>query len=149
MVGARSKRHAGRILAALLASGLLAACAPAPPVPPPSATDVAPSAAIDPAVDRLFARSCHPCHSDARRDPWIAKIAPSSWSLQGARATLDFSQWGRYDAEQRASETVMIADAVARGSMPPADYTFFNHGARLTEEDRRAVAAWAAATPAH
>jgi hypothetical protein len=27
--------------------------------------------------------------------------------------------------------------------MPPADYTFFNHGARLDQRDREAVATWA------
>jgi cytochrome c len=130
--------------------GVLAACATPPPPARPAAADAVPSAALDPAIEPLFARACYPCHSDVRRDPWFAKIAPSSWSLEGARTTLDFSQWSRYDAETRASTAVMIADSVTRGHMPPADYTFFNHGARLDEHDRQAIAAWAStAAPGH
>jgi cytochrome c len=130
--------------------GALAGCGtPAPPAKP-AAADVVPVATLDAAIEPVFARACYPCHSEARRDPWFAKLAPSSWSLDGARATLDFSRWGRYDAETRATATSMIADSVARGHMPPADYTFFNHGARLAARDKEAIAAWAAsAAPAH
>jgi hypothetical protein len=101
---------------------------------------------LDPTVAPVLARSCNPCHSADRRDPWFAKLAPSSWSTTGARETLDFSLWSTYDAERRATEAAMIADAVRRGTMPPADYTFFNHAARLDADEQRLVDTWAAAS---
>jgi heme-binding protein len=142
-VGGRAFRALVAAVVVAATGGLLAACATAPPAKP-AAVDGAPTVALDPIIEPVMARACYPCHSDVRRDPWYAKIAPSSWSLDGARRVLDFSQWDRYDAEHRTTAAAMIADAVARGSMPPADYTFFNHGARLEERDRQAVATWAA-----
>jgi hypothetical protein len=137
------------VAAVVIAAGaLVTACAATPARPGAAAADGIPRAAIAPEVEPVLVRACYPCHSDARRDPWFAKIAPSSWSLQGAREVLDFSQWDRYDGERRATAMEMIADAVHRGSMPPADYTFFNHDARLDDQDRHAVEAWVAA-PAH
>ena len=135
-----------KIAAGLLSVGLLAACAASPPIPPPAAT-AAPataSAGLDPKVAPLMVSACYPCHSDQRRDPWFAKIAPSSWWTKGARKTLNFSAWSHYDVATRAVEIQMIADSVRKGTMPPADYTFFNHGARLNDEQRRVVLAWAA-----
>jgi len=143
-----------RIGAGLLGLGLLAACATSPPIPPPAATTATAraGASLDPTIEPLMTSACYPCHSDQRRDPWFAKIAPSSWSTKGARETLNFSAWSHYDEQTRATEIQMIADAVQKKTMPPADYTFFNHGARLNEEQRQVVVEWAAratAAPAH
>ncbi len=142
------KRQSTRAYAAAGAAALAllaAACAPAPPPASPASGSAAEVASDAATMDALFVRSCHPCHSAERHDPWYAKIAPSSWSTTGARSVLDFSAWPTYDAERRASEVAMIADAVQRGTMPPADYTFFNHAARLDPADRGAVERWAAA----
>ena len=142
--GARGKRRTGRWMAGGgLAMALFAACAPSPAPAPPAGASAAPAPPSAAAMDALFVRSCYPCHSAERRDPWYAKIAPSSWSTSGARSVLDFSTWSTYDAERRAGAVVMIADAVQRGTMPPADYTFFNHAARLDAGDRNAVERWA------
>ena len=139
---------AAMALAALLA--LVTACGTPAPALKPAVEGAVPRTALDPTIEPMFVRACYPCHSEARHDPWFAKIAPSSWSLDGARATLNFSDWARYDVDTRASATLMIADSVARGHMPPADYTFFNHQARLDAHDREVIAAWAAAAaPAH
>jgi len=132
------------VVGLLLSAAWLMGCTASPRVPPPTAASAAPGVGVDPTIEPLLARACYPCHSDDRRDPWFAKIAPSSWTTKGARETLNFSAWSRYDAEQRATQVQMIADAVHKGTMPPADYTFFNHGARLNKEQRGAVAAWAA-----
>jgi cytochrome c len=140
------RRARGIGLAMGLTTMMLTACAPAPAPRPPSAGSTSASAvSIDATMEPLLVRSCYPCHSAERRDPWYAKIAPSSWSTTGARGVLDFSAWPTYDAAHRASAVEMIADAVERGTMPPADYTFFNHQARLDPGDRSAVEAWAAA----
>lgn len=129
-------------VAAVLAAG---ACTPPPPPTPRSAT--APAAAVDPAVEGVLERSCYPCHSAERRDPWYGKLAPSSWSIAGGRAALDFSTWPTLDAPSRALAITLVAESVHRGSMPPVDYAFLNHAARLDAADRNAIAAWAAAQP--
>jgi hypothetical protein len=134
------------LLAGLCSVALVAACAAAAPIVAPSAGSVpAPGRAeLDPTIDALMVRACHPCHSDQRRDPWYAKLGPSSWSTSGARRTLNFSRWSEYDAQTREVAIQMIGDAVEKKTMPPVDYTFFNHGARLSEEQQRAIVEWAA-----
>lgn len=133
---------AAMVVAAVLAAG---ACTPPPPPTPRSAA--APVAAVDPAVEAVLERSCYPCHSAERHDPWYGKLAPSSWSIAGGRAALDFSTWPTLDAPSRKLAIDMVAESVHRGSMPPVDYAFLNHAARLDGADRSAIAAWAEAAP--
>lgn len=105
-----------------------------------------------PAVETALVEACYACHSEHRRDPWYAKLAPSSWP-SSARRVLDFSAWPAYAPEQRTAELAMIATAVRSGSMPPADYTFFNRAAKLGDAQKQAIIDWASrpqtATPAH
>ena len=103
------------------------------------------AAALDGEARGLLDRACFPCHSDDRRDPWYAKLAPSSWSTTGARRALNFSEWPRYDDERRARAVGAVATVVDAGTMPPADYTFFNHGAKLTTDEKQLLVRWAAA----
>ncbi len=98
---------------------------------------------IDPEVQPLLARACFPCHSDERADPWYAKLAPSSWSTRGARDVLNFSAWASYDDARRGRAAGAIAALTAAGTMPPADYTFFNHQARLSDDEKRTIVRWA------
>ncbi len=139
---------------------LLAACAATAPMVPPDAAsapvrtragvDPKIDSKIDPTIDALMVSACYPCHSDQRNDPWYAKLGPSSWSTTGARQVLNFSRWAEYDSETRGVEIQMIADAVQKQTMPPVDYTFFNHGARLSAEQQRVIVEWAAhAAAAH
>lgn len=138
------------VVAGLCGLVLLAACAAAVPPAPPSASTAPAGAALDPKIDALMVSACYPCHSDERNDPWYAKLGPSSWSTTGARHVLNFSQWSRYDPQTRAVAIQMIGDAVQKKSMPPVDYTFFNHGARLSDQQQRVIVEWAAqAAAAH
>jgi hypothetical protein len=141
-----------KVLAGLCGLVLLTACAvAAPPAPPSAATGPAPAnAALEPEIAAWMVTACYPCHSDQRNDPWYAKLGPSSWSTAGARQVLNFSRWSHYDPETRAVAIQMIGDAVQKRTMPPVDYTFFNHGARLSAEQQHAIVAWAAqAAAAH
>ncbi|HEY2387029.1 MAG TPA: heme-binding domain-containing protein [Candidatus Binatia bacterium] len=102
--------------------------------------------ALAPDVHPLLVRACYPCHSDERADPWYAKLAPSSWSTRGARDVLNLSLWTTYDDERRARAAGAIAAVAQAATMPPADYTFFNHAARLSDGDRETLLRWASAT---
>lgn len=125
---------------------LLAACATAPPAAiGPAARGREPvSEADDAHVHGLLVTSCAPCHSAVRSDPWFAKLAPSSWSTRGARAAFDLSDWDAADAVRRATLARAVATVVEAGTMPPADYTFFNRAARVADAQKQTVVAWAA-----
>ncbi len=139
----RRPRLASSVAVCVVGLAATVACAPTPPRPDAASRPVI--VAVDPAVETVLARSCYPCHSAERRDPWFAKLAPSSWGIMGGRKAFDLSDWPRWDEARRRVAVDLIADTVHRGTMPPVDYAFLNSTARLDAADRSALEAWAAA----
>ena len=99
-----------------------------------------------PSARAVFERSCYDCHSHATRWPWYAWVAPVSWlvahDVSDAREHLNFSTWGRYDAEERAENLEEIAEVLEEGEMPPWFYLPLHPDARLSDADLAAVRAW-------
>lgn len=129
----RDGRRALIVLSSMLVVGACSDVRNPPPVDPARAGR---------AADQLLVASCYPCHSTAASRPLLGRLAPSSWP-GSARRVLDFSEWGRYDEQRRASALRAIAAAVAGGRMPPSDYTFFDHAAALTADERARLLGWA------
>lgn len=111
-----------------------------------------PAVTSDPAVARILVASCYHCHSSEGANQWYAKLQPSRWFGDPALAELNFSDWGTYDAQRRRDAIRQVAAAVDSGAMPPASYLMFHSQARLSQEQKAAIARWAAAegaAPAH
>jgi heme-binding protein len=87
----------------------------------------------------LAVRACFDCHSNETRWPWYSKVAPVSWLVQydvdKGRRELNFSEWQRSYAE--AGEA---AETIQEGEMPPAYYTVLHPEARLSPEEKQALA---------
>ncbi len=149
-------RHGGRgaalalrgipcLLAAVIALGCSAA----------GAGSLSPSASAavvsDARVGAALVTSCYECHSDLHVAPWHAKLAPSYWFAGSAREVLNFSNWDKYDAQQRSTKLTAIAKTVSAGDMPPWDYKVMHPSVGLSVENKAAIAQWAsqAAMPAH
>jgi hypothetical protein len=87
-----------------------------------------------PRTRELAKRACFDCHSNETRWPWYANVAPFSWIVQqdveGARDTLNFSEWTRpYDQGQESGPSVI------RGDMPPYKYKSAHPEANLTHDE--------------
>ena len=92
-----------------------------------------------PATRALAVRACFDCHSNETQWPWYSRIAPVSWLVQRdvdvGRRELNFSEWGRpYEEAGESAKTVLD------GEMPPAIYVLQHPSARLTAEEKRALA---------
>ena len=87
----------------------------------------------------LAENACYDCHSNLTKRWWATEIAPASWLAQadvdGGRAALNFSEW---DKPQPAVDEV--TESVS-GSMPPLQYKLFHGNARLSDSERRQLAA--------
>lgn len=100
----------------------------------------------DTAATRALAkRACFDCHSNETRWPWYASVAPMSWLLQAhvdeGRRVLDFSEWTRgYEEAGESGETVRT------GEMPPRSYVLLHPEAKLSDAERRQLAAGLDAT---
>jgi Haem-binding domain len=97
----------------------------------------------DPQVNAILEGSCFECHSTGGSAPWYAVVSPTYLAAGSARGALNFSDWQTYDAQRRAAALMKIEQSVSTGSMPPGDYTAFDHSARLSEEQKQVLLKWA------
>jgi mono/diheme cytochrome c family protein len=100
----------------------------------------------------LAERACFDCHSNETVWPWYASVAPISWLVQRdvveGREHLNFSDWNQSHDEHghEGHEPEEMGETVLEGEMPPAQYLLNHPEARLTDEERAALAAGLAAT---
>ena len=101
-----------------------------------------------PATRALARQACFDCHSNETEWPAYSRIAPVSWLIQrdvsAGRAALNFSEWQR--PQEEAGEA---AEEVLEKEMPPALYQLMHAHARLSDDDRAALARGLATTIGH
>ena len=119
--------------------------------PEATAFSSAKAVSTDPQVSAILESSCYECHSTAGSAPWYASVSPTYLAANSARGMLNFSDWQTYNAQKRSAALKSIEHSVSAGSMPPGDYTLFDHSARLTDDEKQALLKWAlqSAVPAH
>jgi hypothetical protein len=92
----------------------------------------------DARTQALATRSCFDCHSNQTHWAWYTYIAPVSWFVQRdvyrARKKLNFSEWDRSQEIEKAPEKVR------EGEMPLLQYLLAHPEARLSPEEREALA---------
>lgn len=141
----QKRRIAGIVVAAVIAVLCLAQLVPYGPERgvPPSSDEPAWDA---PRTRELAVRACFDCHSAETRWPWYAHVAPVSWLVRyhvdEGREHLDFSRW----TDAPGKEPWESGETIREGVMPPGYYLFLHPDARLTDEDRAALAAGLDAT---
>lgn len=92
-----------------------------------------------PSTRALAARACFDCHSNETRWPWYSHVAPVSWLVQRdvdvGRREVNFSEWDRsYEEAGESAKTIL------EGEMPPATFLLLHPSARLSAEEKRALA---------
>lgn len=101
-------------------------------------------------VKALLQETCYDCHSSNTNYPWYNNIAPVSYWLadhiKDGKKHLNFSDWENYSAKKAAHKLEEVAEMVTDGSMPLNEYTWTHETAKLSEEQRKAIAAWAELT---
>jgi hypothetical protein len=104
-------------------------------------------AEVPPDVDQIFSRACQDCHSNKTEWPWYAHIPPMSMliaeDVRRGRDFLNLSEWASYSKGRKLGYLVAMSSAAVEGVMPPRRYTIIHGDARLSEDDRRKIGAWA------
>jgi hypothetical protein len=110
---------------------------------PPIETEIP----VDPEIRQILRRSCYDCHSNQTRWPWYARVAPASWlvarDVKHARKHMNFSTWNAYEAKERAHKFEEIEEEIHEGAMPLWYYLPLHPEARLSDEDKESLRAWA------
>ena len=101
-------------------------------------------------VQALLKNSCYDCHSNNTRYPWYAEVQPVGWLLdnhiQGGKRKLNFSEFTSYRVRRQDHELEEIGDMVSEGLMPLPSYLILHRDAKLSEEQKEKLIAWADAT---
>jgi hypothetical protein len=96
----------------------------------------------------LAKRACFDCHSNETQWPWYSHLAPVSWLVQNhvdeARSEVNFSDW-RGDAKH-GEKPGELQEMIEEGEMPMAGYVAIHGHAKLSEEEKKQLAAGLVAT---
>ena len=141
-------RWLGILLIAAAAAIQLVRPARTNPATDPARTLAANVAMPDDAAS-VLARACRDCHSNDTRWPWYSHVAPVSWfvidHVNHGRRHFNYSDWTRYDADERERLLKNVCSLARKGEMPLASYRWMHYDARLSDEDVRALCEWAEA----
>lgn len=98
-------------------------------------------------VRTLLHRACYNCHSNETQWPWYSRVAPVSWFVVGhvneGRGDLNFTEWPVLDIEEQNEAYGDIRRQIEKHKMPLRSYTWMHPEARLTDEERATIIAWA------
>ncbi|MFQ5676636.1 MAG: heme-binding domain-containing protein [bacterium] len=102
---------------------------------------------VDEEVMQILRRSCYDCHSNETVWPWYSYIAPISWlvadDVHEAREHLNFSEWDKYDLQQRQHKLEELVEEVDAGEMPLKKYVFMHPGTEVSDDEVNVLKSWA------
>lgn len=100
-----------------------------------------------PEVAALLKRACYDCHSNETVWPWYTNVAPVSWftahHVHEGRGELNFSEWAGYADKRKRHKLEEIEEQVRTGEMPIDNYVWMHPEAKLTDEEKKVIEAWA------
>jgi len=95
----------------------------------------------------MLKNACYDCHSNESKYPWYAYVSPVSYlinrDIREGREHLNFSDWENLEKRTKLKILGEISEVVLDGEMPMKIYPPLHPEARLTDEDRQAMADWA------
>jgi len=98
-------------------------------------------------VKAVLKRACWDCHSNETVYPWYSRVAPVSWLVHrdvvDGRRHVNFSEWSAVPADRRAKKQKRCWKEVSEGKMPPWFYLPMHSEAKLTDDDKQKLEAWA------
>lgn len=129
-------------LVAAVAALALAQAVPVERTNPPVTAEVP----APPAVLAALKKSCWDCHSNETVWGWHTRIAPISWlaahDVNEGREHLNFSRWDAMDAKRLEKLARKLPEEVEEGEMPTTLYVLAHPGAKPSDAERAAMAAW-------
>lgn len=102
---------------------------------------------VPPDVARILQTSCLDCHSNRTTWPWYSNVAPTSWlvadHVSEGRREMNFSTWSELSDHRAQKLLGEICEEVEEGKMPIPTYLWLHRDAKLSEQDKATLCAWA------
>ena len=100
-------------------------------------------------VEAILKPACYDCHSNYTNYPWYANVQPvASWlagHVNEGRKHLNFSEWTKRRAAVQNHKFEEIIESQETKWMPLDSYTWTHYDAKLTNQQRETIKAWAKA----
>jgi Haem-binding domain len=94
----------------------------------------------------LVKNSCYDCHSHETKYPWYTDIMPFSKWIKGhidqGREELNFSIWTTYEPDKQDHKLEEASEMLIETKMPLTTYLIAHSEARISKEERQALANW-------
>jgi hypothetical protein len=98
-------------------------------------------------VEAILKPACYDCHSNLTRYPWYAEIQPIAFWLANhvneGKRELNFSTFTSRRLAVQNHKFEEIIEMVKEGEMPLNSYTWTHGDAKLSEQQRQTLVAWA------
>jgi hypothetical protein len=98
-------------------------------------------------VEAILKPACYDCHSNLTRYPWYAEIQPVAFWLANhvkeGKSELNFSSFTQRRVAVQNHKFEEIIEMVKEGEMPLNSYTWIHGDAKLSEQQRETLVAWA------
>lgn len=100
-------------------------------------------------VMAVLKTSCYDCHSNNTVYPWYSNIQPVAWWLKDhideGKKELNFSEFASYRIGRQYRKLEEINGEIKEGKMPLSSYTVIHTDAKLSDQQKLAVANWVTA----
>ena len=101
----------------------------------------------------ILKKACFDCHSNQVNWPWYAWVSPISFAVthhvEEAREHMNFSEWDKLSPQDRGELIEECWEEVEEGEMPLFVYLPMHPEAKLTDEERATLKAWAETHGSH
>ena len=98
-------------------------------------------------VKAILAKACNDCHSNNTRYPWYTNIQPVHWFmdkhiLEGKRG-MNLDEYTNKPLRYQFHKMDDVIEQLKEGDMPLNSYLWIHKDAKLTQEEKDKVIAWA------
>ncbi len=98
-------------------------------------------------LEAILKPACYDCHSNLTKYPWYAEIQPvASWlagHIKEGKRELNFSEFTKRKVAVQNRKFEEIIEMLNEGNMPLSSYTWTHGDAKLSEQQRQTLVAWA------
>ena len=98
-------------------------------------------------VAAILQKACNDCHTNNTHYPWYAKLQPVDWWLTDhvneGKKELNLDEFTHRSLRYQYHKLEEIAEQVKEGEMPLDSYTWIHRDAKLTDNEKNTLIAWA------
>lgn len=98
-------------------------------------------------VKSILAKACNDCHSNNTKYPWYTNIQPLHWfmdkHIRGGKKEMNLDEYTSRSLRYQYKKMDDLKEQIKEGEMPLDSYTWMHKNAKLTEEEKNKLIAWA------